>query len=92
MIRAIKPEIGIERMIKRREKKSLSSTLISGPGTLTQALGISIAHNGLPLTGPEIWIEDQGLRIPFEHIQSGPRIGIDYAGEHAALPWRFILI
>lgn len=92
LIRAIKPEIGIENMIIRRGKKSLLTTLTSGPGTLTQALGITKAHNGLPLTGPEIWIEDRGLRIPFEHIQSGPRIGIDYAGVHAALPWRFLLI
>jgi DNA-3-methyladenine glycosylase len=91
LIRAIEPEIGIEYMIKRRKTKFQSPTLTSGPGSLTQALGIAKAHNGSLLTGPEIWIEDRGLHIPPERILSGPRIGIDYAGEDALLPWRFLL-
>lgn len=88
LIRAIKPIWGIEVMLKRRHKHKLDKTVAGGPGTLTQALGITRAYNGLPLTGPQIWIED-GLVIPENEIISGPRVGIDYAGEDAHKPWRF---
>jgi DNA-3-methyladenine glycosylase len=88
LIRAIRPEIGIDAMIKRRNKKQLASTLASGPGSLTQSLGISTLHNAMPLAGPLIWLEDRGA-CPRE-ILSTPRIGIDYAGEYASKPWRFI--
>lgn len=89
LIRAIEPTEGIEWMMKRRNKQTQDRTLTSGPGTLSQALGISHAQNGLSLTGPEIWIEDHGMEIPHTKIIKGPRVGIDYAGEDAFLPWRF---
>lgn len=89
LIRAIDPEIGIEKMLERRGKKSLDKTLASGPGTLTQSLGIDTVHNGVSLQGPLIWIEDRGIKIKEEEVEMSPRIGVDYAGEHAQLPWRF---
>ncbi|MBA3958512.1 MAG: DNA-3-methyladenine glycosylase [Parachlamydiaceae bacterium] len=89
LIRAIQPKIGIEEMLKRRHKTEVSSGLASGPGTLTQALGITTAHNELPLTGPTIWLEDRNVKI--ENIKTGPRIGVEYAQEDALLPWRFFL-
>lgn len=88
LIRAIKPEIGIETMLKRRGKTQLDKTLTSGPGALTQALGITTKHTGLSLEGPPIWLEDRGMVI--ENIEATPRIGVDYAGEDALLPWRFV--
>lgn len=87
LVRAIQPEVGIEMMLIRRKKQKIDSTLTSGPGSLTQALGIKIIHNGLPLAGPAIWIEDR--KIKPAHIIASPRVGIDYAGPDAALPWRF---
>lgn len=92
LIRAIKPIVGIEHMLLRRHQDQLSKTLSHGPGTLTQALGIDTIHNGQPLNGPLIWIEDHGIEVTEKNLLVGPRIGIDYAGEHAALPWRFIYI
>lgn len=89
LIRAIKPEIGLEAMLKRRNKLLVDKTLTAGPGTLTQALGITTRHNGLPLIGPHIWLEDRGVKA--EEILIGPRIGIDYAEEHALLPYRYRL-
>jgi DNA-3-methyladenine glycosylase len=61
-----------------------------GPGVLTQALGIRTQHNGLRFDDPSspIWLEDDGF-VP-SHIRVTPRIGIDYAGECAAWPWRFV--
>jgi DNA-3-methyladenine glycosylase len=59
-----------------------------GPGKLCRALGISRAHNQLDLTGTHLWIEDRGGAQPA--IVATPRIGIDYAGEWAARPWRLV--
>ena len=36
-----------------------------------------------------IWVEDRGLTFPDEAVAAGPRIGVDYAGEDALLPYRF---
>lgn len=92
LIRAIIPEIGIDKMLERRNKTTLDKTLTSGPGALAKALGITRDHNGLPLDRPPIWIEDREVIVQSKEIKVGPRIGVDYAGEDAALPWRFQLV
>lgn len=89
LIRAIEPIQGIETMLIRRGKEKLQRTLTAGPGALSQALGINLNHNGMLLTGPEIWLEDRGMNYSPEQVVMRPRIGIDYAGEDAFLPWRF---
>lgn len=89
LIRAIQPLEGIDVMLERRGKIKVDKTLAGGPGTVCQALGIKLHHNGLRLDGNEIWIEDRGLSFPPESIKAGPRVGVDYAGEDAFLPWRF---
>lgn len=91
LIRAIQPLVGIETMLQRRHKQKIDCNLTSGPGTLTQALGINVMHNGLPLNGSRIWIEDKGIQIQKSEIEELPRVGVDYAGEDALLPWRFRL-
>lgn len=91
LVRAIAPSDGIERMAKRRNKSVGNKSFTNGPGTLTQALGITVAHNGVELEGAPIWVEDRGLEVKAQDIEVGPRIGIDYAGEDAKLPWRFRL-
>jgi DNA-3-methyladenine glycosylase len=89
LIRAIEPKVGIETMLQRRLKTKLDYSLTAGPGALTRALGITLAHNGLPLTGSTIWVEDQGVMIKSEEILASPRVGVAYAGQDALLPWRF---
>lgn len=89
LIRAIQPEEGIETMLHRRGKKKLDRTLTSGPGALAQALGINTTHNGINLTGSSIWLEDHKVAFNPEEIIESPRVGVDYAGEDALLPWRF---
>lgn len=91
LIRALKPIHGIDCMRKRRKKSKNDSQLTSGPGSLTQALGITTQHNGISLDGSLIWIEDQGIHVKLKDIISSPRVGVDYAGEDALLPWRFRL-
>lgn len=89
MIRSLEPVDGIQTMLKRRKKTKIEKTLTLGPGALTQALGITTVHSGLPLSGPLIWIEDRQIKVSSEDIIASPRIGIDYAMEHALLPWRY---
>ena len=91
LIRAIKPVEGKELMVQRRGKERLQPVITNGPGKLSQALGITTSDNKSDLLGELIWIEDQGLEISEEEIASGPRIGVDYAGEDAKLPWRFTI-
>jgi len=86
LIRAIHPIAGIRTMERRRDRAPLTT---GGPGTLSQALGISTAHNGTDLLGNTIWIEDRGLIVPRRSILTGPRIGVGYAGSDALLPYRF---
>lgn len=86
LIRAILPLEGQPVMLRRRQMKTLTT---GGPGTLTQALGIRTVHNGTDLLGDRIWIEDRGTAPPAAAIITGPRIGVDYAGADALLPYRF---
>ena len=86
LVRAIHPLLGKEVMLKRRGTKKLTT---GGPGTLSQALGIRTAHNGADLLGDLITIEDHGIIIPPGSVITGPRIGVDFAGHDALLPYRF---
>lgn len=90
LIRALEPLKGTDVMLQRRGKKTIDSTLCSGPGTLTKALAISREHNEVSLLGKLLWIEE-GELLNDEEIIASPRIGVDYAKEDALLPWRFCL-
>lgn len=61
---------------------------LNGPGKLCRGLGITRAENGLDLLGDTLFVCDAPAP---DHIQSGPRIGIDYAEEAVHFPWRFWL-
>lgn len=91
LVRALEPLTGIEEMKIRRGKLQNRFHLTSGPGKLTKALGIDRTFNGKFLLDDEIWIEDPGTKVASKHIVASERIGIDYAGEDARLPWRFCL-
>jgi DNA-3-methyladenine glycosylase len=85
LIRALQPTAGVEEMRARRGERP-ETDLCSGPGKLTEALGIGLGLNGADVT-----------RRPFEvlapqgewegvDVLTGPRVGITKATE---LPWRF---
>ncbi|HWI06440.1 MAG TPA: DNA-3-methyladenine glycosylase [Solirubrobacteraceae bacterium] len=86
LIRALEPLTGAERMRGRRGREPLTD-LCSGPGKLTQALGIGLERNATPLIGGPI---ELGPPPPGRAAQPplvvGTRIGITRAVE---LPWRF---
>lgn len=89
LIRAIQPLKGIEEILKRRNATKLSVNLCVGPGKITKALGITTQHNAFDLTQGKIWLEDENVQVKKSQILKGPRIGVDYAGEDAKLPYRF---
>lgn len=101
LIRAVKPTEGLKTILERRKQEPSASNMkqllsgkkkiAGGPGTVSQALGIHTRHSGLDLTKSTIWIEDKGLQVKNTDLVIGPRVGVDYAGEDAKLPYRFIL-
>lgn len=91
LIRAVEPLEGEGCMVERRGKEKGKPVISNGPGKLSQALGITTEYDKTDLLGDRIWIEDRSLEIPQHSIKSSERIGVDYAEEDAALPWRFTL-
>ena len=91
LVRAVEPVEGINLMLKRRKKSIMDYSLSSGPGSLTRALGISVKDDMGSLTGGRIWIEDRGIIVKKNNLISTLRIGVDYAGEHARWPYRFLI-
>ncbi|MFZ1331955.1 MAG: DNA-3-methyladenine glycosylase [Flavobacteriales bacterium] len=86
LIRAIHPSEGLCTMKERRSSDTLTT---AGPGTLTQALGIRTEHSGTDLSSGLIRLEDHSIAVKPSQVFVGPRIGIDYAGMDALLPYRF---
>lgn len=88
LIRAVEPVEGIDVMRERRGPMK-DPNLTSGPGKLCIALAIDRSMNGEDLAdGNRIWVENH-RSFSDADIAVGKRIGIDYAGEDANLPWRF---
>ena len=85
LIRALQPLAGIGRMRERRGLEQLER-LCSGPGKLTQALGIELRHNGSSLTQGPLLIHPPPARWREVEVTVSRRIGITKAVE---LPWRF---
>ncbi|GAB3657583.1 DNA-3-methyladenine glycosylase [Echinicola sediminis] len=91
LIRAVEPLGGIE-LMKQRRKVSNEYQLTNGPGKTAQALGISTLYNDETLYEKNglIYIGSEIDSVNFE-INVSTRIGVDYAGEDALLPWRFYI-
>jgi DNA-3-methyladenine glycosylase len=85
LIRALEPTAGIELMRARRGVEE-TSELCSGPGKLTQALGIGLDLNGVSLERGPIRVERNGSP---PGVVTAPRVGITKATE---LPWRFCAV
>lgn len=91
LIRSLEPLQGIDKMLLRTGKLQHDHTLTRGPGNLTKALGISKQHNGMSLTGKELFIADDNYSYTAGQMIASPRIGVDYAGPDALLPYRFYI-
>jgi DNA-3-methyladenine glycosylase len=83
LLRAIEPLDGREKMARRRGTR-VPKLIGGGPGRLTEALGITLAHNRADLIGGPLYLT-RGTRP--RRIIATPRIGISVATE---VPWRFV--
>ena len=84
LVRAIDPLEGEALMRERRGGTARARhELGRGPGNLTKALGITLRHNRLDLTGSALAIEDRGIDVG--PVSWSQRIGIRVALDH---PWR----
>jgi DNA-3-methyladenine glycosylase len=86
LIRALEPLDGVAEMRARRGPHLRPEDLCSGPGKLTQALGIGLELNGTSLLDGPIRFGPPVAERPQVELAVGPRIGITKAVE---LPWRF---
>jgi DNA-3-methyladenine glycosylase len=82
LIRAVEPLEGLAKM-RRRRGLTDERLLCAGPGRVCEALGITRAHNGLPLDAPPFELRRRGRK---PEIAVGPRIGITKAVDQ---PWRY---
>ena len=82
LLRALEPVYGVDEMRARRGLDE-PRLLAAGPGRLCQALGVTGAHDGLPLDRPPFELQE---RTEEPEIVQGPRIGISKAVD---LPWRY---
>jgi DNA-3-methyladenine glycosylase len=91
LIRALEPLEGIDVMLQRTGKKAVDATLARGPGNVGKALGFHTSQCGLSLQSNDLFIADDGFVVPEESIGTSPRVGVDYAGADALLPYRFYI-
>jgi DNA-3-methyladenine glycosylase len=82
LIRALAPTHGLAAMRRRRGLQE-ERALCSGPGKLCEALGITVAHSGLPLDRAPYALH---ARVGEADVVTGIRIGITKAAD---LPWRY---
>lgn len=95
LLRGLEPIDGLEQMARLRyglSSRELTAAQrrnwMNGPGKLCKALSLDRSFDGTDLLGDILYV------LPGERdgeVHSGPRIGVDYAGEDALLPWRFWL-
>ncbi|MCI0620025.1 DNA-3-methyladenine glycosylase [Candidatus Wolfebacteria bacterium] len=74
------------------QNNRITKAVLNGPGKLTCRLHIDGELNAQKVeraTG--LWVEDRGVRVPVKKILRLPRVGVAYAGEWAAKPYRYIL-
>ena len=107
LLRGLEPRAGLDELCRNRyglPPEALSPRqrrgLMDGPGKVCKALALTREQNALALTGAELFLVDSlsdvglppcpGDQEPLQ-IKTGKRIGVDYAGEDALLPWRFFL-
>jgi DNA-3-methyladenine glycosylase len=85
LVRAVEPIHGLNLMAERRGIDPHRTTLTNGPGKLTNAMGLDATHYGEDLCAERLFI----VRGASGTVGVSPRINVDYAGQHALLPWRY---
>lgn len=92
LMRGVEALEGEDVMLRRRGLQRPRKGWLTGPGSAAKALGLHTGHTGSTLYGAkgDIIIRDAGIAVAEQDILAAPRVGVDYAGADAMLPWRFI--
>ncbi len=91
LIRGGEPLEGVATMRRRRGPGRRDHELARGPACVCAALALDRRHSGVDLTtGQALWIEP-GDSVSDDAVVRAPRIGVDYAGESARWPLRFLV-
>ena len=91
LIRALEPLKGIDVMLQRTRKRQFDNSLTRGPGNVSKALGIFTKHTGESLLSKTLFIAEDDFNWSKKDVATSPRIGVEYAGEDAKLPYRFFI-
>lgn len=91
LVRALEPMEGIAAMLGRTGKNQLDNTLTKGPGNVGKALGLFKHHSGINLMDDTIGLYQDRFELKEKQVGLSKRIGVDYAGEDALLPYRFFI-
>lgn len=95
LLRAVEPLVGLDllrarRLAGRKGAAPLAdAALARGPANLCRAFGVDRAQNGADLVAGDALSIHDAPPIPARRIVATPRVGVDYAGDDALLPWRF---
>jgi len=87
LLRAAEPLEGVSEMVRRRGMTN-ERLLLSGPGRLTQALGVTREQNGIDLAHGDVMHLERGRPVPDAGVAAGPRVGVTVAVDN---PWRFVV-
>lgn len=91
LIRALEPIAGLDTMHALRKTEKLKN-LTTGPGKLTQALAITRElNNEDTVQSDKIFLTDDNFPVSNNNIVTTTRVGVEYAGKDALLPWRYYL-
>ena len=91
LIRALEPVAGLDLMRRRRALPNAPAwRLCRGPGALCEALDITRRENGADLVRGALRIL-AGPAVRVGDVRRTPRVGVAYAGPHAAFRWRFLV-
>ncbi|MFN4122499.1 MAG: DNA-3-methyladenine glycosylase [Flavobacteriales bacterium] len=91
LLRGVIPVSGYESVLERRGKNKMTHRIGIGPGAAAQTLGFHTSMSGKSLLDPT-WIQVQESEFHYADLSITrlPRIGVDYAGADAQLPYRFV--
>ncbi len=90
LVRAVEPTEGLDAMAVRRRLPPQARDLARGPGRLCAAFGLGRDAYGLDLCAPSSRLYVEPLAAPRPLVVACARVGVEYAGEWAERPWRFV--
>ncbi len=90
LLRALEPLEGLDLVRARRGAGVRDRDLLRGPANLCRGMGIDRSANGADLVrGPIVLID--APQVPARQVVRAPRVGVEYAGSWAEMPWRLLV-